>query len=52
MFWSKAAVSRARGSSVPACSFCGKSHERASKLIAGPTVFIRDECIQVCVEIP
>ena len=33
------------------CSFCGKSRHQVSKLIAGPTVFICDECIHLCNEI-
>lgn len=33
------------------CSFCGKSQEQARKLIAGPGVFICDECIELCNEI-
>ena len=30
------------------CSFCGKSQEEVKKLIAGPGVFICDECVQLC----
>lgn len=33
------------------CSFCGKSQHDVKKLIAGPTVFICDECIELCNEI-
>ncbi|MBN1626167.1 MAG: ATP-dependent Clp protease ATP-binding subunit ClpX [Deltaproteobacteria bacterium] len=33
------------------CSFCGKSQEEVKKLIAGPSVYICDECIQLCTEI-
>ena len=33
------------------CSFCGKSQKEVSKLIAGPAVYICDECIQLCSEI-
>jgi len=33
------------------CSFCGKSQDEVKKLIAGPTVFICDECIDLCNEI-
>lgn len=33
------------------CSFCGKGQEEVKKLIAGPTVFICDECIELCNEI-
>ena len=33
------------------CSFCGKSQHEVRKLIAGPTVFICDECVQLCMDI-
>jgi hypothetical protein len=33
------------------CSFCKKSQEQIRKLIAGPNVFICDECVDVCVDI-
>lgn len=33
------------------CSFCGKDHEEVRKLIAGPTVFICDECVRLCQDI-
>ena len=33
------------------CSFCGKNQKEVSKLIAGPAVYICDECIQLCSEI-
>ena len=33
------------------CSFCGKSQDEVRKLIAGPTVYICDECIELCTEI-
>ncbi len=33
------------------CSFCGKSQDDVKKLIAGPTVYICDECIELCNEI-
>ena len=33
------------------CSFCNKSQTDVKKLIAGPTVFICDECVEVCNEI-
>ena len=33
------------------CSFCGKSQHEVKKLIAGPSVFICDECIALCNEI-
>ena len=35
----------------PACSFCGKQQRDARKLIAGPTVFICDQCVKLCNEI-
>ena len=38
----------ARGSTVTLCSFCGKSHAEVKKLIAGPGVYICDNCINVC----
>ena len=34
------------------CSFCGKSQDQVRKLIAGPGVYICDECIDLCNEIP
>src|SRR5512146_1649573 len=33
------------------CSFCGKSQDEVKKLIAGPTVYICDECIELCNDI-
>ena len=38
-------------SQVLKCSFCGKSQKQVIKLIAGPGVYICDECIELCVEI-
>ena len=38
----------ARTSNITMCSFCGKSHSEVKKLIAGPAVYICDECIEVC----
>jgi hypothetical protein len=37
--------------STLSCSFCGKSERDVSKLIAGPSVFICDECVTICVGI-
>ena len=37
--------------SVLYCSFCGKSQHEVRKLIAGPTVFICDECVELCMDI-
>ena len=39
------------GEDVLRCSFCNKSQNDVKKLIAGPTVFICDECVDVCNEI-
>ena len=36
---------------IPYCSFCGKSQHEVRKLIAGPTVFICDECVELCMDI-
>ena len=33
------------------CSFCGKSQHEVRKLIAGPSVFICDECVELCMDI-
>jgi len=33
------------------CSFCNKSQRDVSKLIAGPTVYICDECVDICLDI-
>lgn len=33
------------------CSFCGKSEHRVRKIIAGPTVFICDECVDLCAKV-
>jgi ATP-dependent Clp protease ATP-binding subunit ClpX len=41
----------ASGEKVLYCSFCGKSQHEVKKLIAGPSVFICDECIELCNEI-
>ena len=36
---------------VLGCSFCGKSHKAVKKLIAGPSVYICDECVRLCHDI-
>ncbi len=41
----------ARNEKLLYCSFCGKSQHEARKLIAGPSVFICDECVDLCNEI-
>jgi hypothetical protein len=33
------------------CSFCGKSEDEVRKVIAGPTVFICDECVELCADL-
>jgi hypothetical protein len=42
---------RAPSQGYPACSFCDKPHTEAYLLVAGPLVFICDECVGLCVEI-
>src|SRR3984893_18665325 len=47
-------MSKAGGSdskNTPHCTFCGKSQHEVRKLIAGPTVFICDECVELCMDI-
>ena len=39
------------GGDLLKCSFCGKSQKQVKKLIAGPGVYICDECIELCNEI-
>ena len=39
------------GGELLKCSFCGKSQKQVKKLIAGPGVYICDECIELCIEI-
>ncbi len=39
------------GADLLKCSFCGKSQKQVKKLIAGPGVYICDECIDLCNEI-
>ncbi len=42
---------RGREHGVLRCSFCGKTQDEVKKLIAGPTVYICDECVQLCNDI-
>jgi ATP-dependent Clp protease ATP-binding subunit ClpX len=42
---------RRGGEDTLRCSFCGKSQNEVKKLIAGPTVYICNECIDICIEI-
>jgi ATP-dependent Clp protease ATP-binding subunit ClpX len=44
-------MEKRRGGRLLSCSFCGKSQEQVRKLIAGPRVYICDECIELCNEI-
>lgn len=44
-------MSKNRNDSLKVCSFCGKSADIARRLIAGPGVFICDECVHVCMKI-
>ena len=46
-----AATSSGEGKNTLYCSFCGKSQHEVRKLIAGPTVFICDECVELCMDI-
>ena len=43
--------SSGEGKNTLYCSFCGKSQHEVRKLIAGPTVFICDECVELCMDI-
>src|SRR5438874_11836324 len=50
--YKETAVARASdGNEQHLCSFCGKSQRQVKKLIAGPGVYICDECIDLCNEI-
>ena len=42
---------RVPGADILRCSFCNKTQDDVRKLIAGPTVYICDECVDVCVDI-
>jgi hypothetical protein len=42
---------KSRNKIDPQCSFCGKFHNEVSKLVAGPGIYICDECVLVCCEI-
>ena len=45
------AASARKFTSTLTCSFCGKQQRQVNKLIAGPGVYICNECIDLCVEI-
>jgi ATP-dependent Clp protease ATP-binding subunit ClpX len=44
-------MDKRKGERILGCSFCGKSQDQVRKLIAGPRVYICDECIELCNEI-
>ena len=44
-------ASRNDDNKILRCSFCNKSQEQVRKLIAGPNVYICDECIAICTDI-
>ncbi|MBM4372845.1 MAG: AAA family ATPase, partial [Deltaproteobacteria bacterium] len=44
-------VDRRKNDTILHCSFCGKSQKEVRKLIAGPSVYICDECVSLCNEI-
>ena len=43
--------SNSKGEKLLYCSFCGKSQHEVRKLIAGPSVFVCDECVELCNDI-
>jgi hypothetical protein len=56
LYWTFAVAGRKRRASaaegeVICCSFCGKSQDEVRKIIAGPKVYICDECIDLCNDI-
>ena len=44
-------VTRETSSELLRCSFCNKSQREVRKLIAGPNVYICDECVDICLDI-
>jgi ATP-dependent Clp protease ATP-binding subunit ClpX len=48
---SRRAASARKSTATLTCSFCGKHQRQVKKLIAGPGVYICNECIDLCVEI-
>ena len=42
---------KSSGDKLLYCSFCGKSQHEVRKLIAGPSVFVCDECVELCNDI-
>jgi ATP-dependent Clp protease ATP-binding subunit ClpX len=51
MRFRRRAASARRSTAPLKCSFCGKHQRQVNKLIAGPGVYICNECIDLCVEI-
>jgi len=51
LFTGASVVAAMKSTSTLTCSFCGKHHRKVKKLIAGPGVYICNECIDRCVEI-
>jgi ATP-dependent Clp protease ATP-binding subunit ClpX len=47
----RAASARSSATGTLACSFCGKHQHQVGKLIAGPGVYICNECIDLCAQI-
>jgi len=45
---SRRSGTRSKGVGEPQCSFCGKSHKKVKKLVAGPGVYICDACLGLC----
>ena len=48
---SKSDQTEGEGKNTLYCSFCGKSQHEVRKLIAGPNVFICNECVELCMDI-
>jgi ATP-dependent Clp protease ATP-binding subunit ClpX len=51
MRFRRRAASTRKPSATLTCSFCGKHQRRVDKLIAGPGVYICNECVDLCVQI-
>jgi len=51
MRFSRSAASARKPTAALTCSFCGKHQRKVNKLIAGPGVYICNECVDQCVEI-
>lgn len=51
MRFRRRAASASKVTSPLTCSFCGKHRRQVNRLIAGPGVFICDECVVLCVEV-